>query len=205
MNRLLRGLLTIFSVFLASSTTKADLTLSLAAESADPSSLAVGQTVRFDVVLSGLPSGGALDYLAGTVTFDSSLLGSAFAITAGAIIPDPTGFVGAGFSGEADAFYDAVFFSVTNTPITANGVFFTFDVVTQRPGSGILTFDLTSLAATDGNNDPVLTGAGPDLPFTVTTAAVPEPSSFVIALTSLVICPSITIFRQRSRRSCDGR
>ena len=192
------------SVFLASSTTQADLMLSLAAESADPSNLAVGQTVRFDVLLSGLPSGAALDYLAGTVTFDSSLLGSASAITAGGIIPDPTGFVGAGFSGEADAFYDAVFFSVTNTPITANGVFYTFDVVTQQPGSGILTFDLTSLAATDGNNDPVPLGAGTELSFTVKGAAVPEPNSFVMALTSLLICCSITVFRQRSRRSCDG-
>jgi hypothetical protein len=179
----------------------ADLTLSVSAESADLAHLQVGQTVRFDVVLSGLPSGGQLDYLAGTVTFDSSLLGSALNVSAGAIIPDPTGFQGTGFPGAADAFYDAVFFSVTNTPISSNGVFYTFDVVAQQPGSGTLAFDLTSLAATDGNNNPVPLGAGPALPFTIgAPASVPELNSLVLVVAALACGGGAGVSRRLMRR-----
>jgi hypothetical protein len=185
---------------LSASAARADLTLSIAAESADLSHLTVGQGVRFDVSLSGLNPGAQLDYLAGTVTFDSSLLGSATNVTAGAIVPDPTGFVSAGFVGAADAFYDAVFFSATNTPISSNGVFYTFDVVTQQPGSGSLSFDPTSLAANDGANTPVSLSAGPSVPFTIEAAvSVPEPNSLVVALAALACCGSAVVSRRLTR------
>ncbi|WP_165228128.1 PEP-CTERM sorting domain-containing protein [Aquisphaera insulae] len=167
------------------STVKAELTLSLAAESADLDHLAVGQAVRFDVILSGLAPGDALAYLAGTVTFPGGLLGTPTDVAAGAIVPDPTGFVGAGFDGAADAFYDAVFFSTTNTPITSNGVFYSFEVVVLQVGSGVLSFDVSSLAAADGSNDPVSLAAGPDLPFTV-VRAVPEPASLGMAMLGIL-------------------
>jgi hypothetical protein len=189
-------LLTIITVLLAPSLTRADLTLSVTAESGDLSHLSLGQPVRFDVSLSGLNSGDQLDYLAGTITFDGSLLGSATNVSAGAIVPDPTGFVSAGFVGAADAFYDAVFFSATNTPISSNGVFYTFDVVTQQPGSGSLSFDLTSLAATDGTDTPVSLSAGTSLPFTIEAAAsVPEPNSLVVALAALAACGAAVVSR----------
>jgi len=193
--------LLIFTAFaLSVPTARADLTLSLSAESADLSHLQVGQTVRFDVTLSGLAAGGELDYLAGTVTFDAGLLGSATNVTAGAIVPDPTGFVSAGFAGAADAFYDAVFFSATNTPISSNGVFYTFDVVTQRPGSGSLAFDPTSLAASDGTDTPVLLGAGPPLPFTIEAGvSVPEPNSLVVALATLACWGGAAVSRRLTR------
>ncbi len=130
-------LLTTITFLLSDSAAGAGLTLSIAAESADLSHLTVDQALRFDVSLSGLNPGAQLDYLAGTVTFDSSLLGSATDVTTGGIVPDPTGFVGAGFVGAADALYDAVFFSVTNTPISSNGVFYTFDVVTRQLTCGL--------------------------------------------------------------------
>jgi len=196
----LSSLLVIITCLLAASGARAGLMLSVAAESAELSHLTVGQSVRFDVMLSGLNSGDQLDYLAGTVTFDSSLLGSATNVTAGAIVPDPTGFVSAGFVGAADAFYDAVFFSVTNTPISSNGVFYTFDVVTQQPGSGNLAFDLTSLAATDGTNTPVPLGAGPALPFTIGAAvSVPEPNSLFLALAALACCGGAVVSRRLTR------
>jgi len=194
------GSLAIIAFLLAASGARAGLTLSVAAESVDPSHLAVGQDVRFDVVLSGLNSGDQLDYLAGTVTFNSALLGSATNVTAGAIVPDPTGFVGAGFAGEADAFYDAVFFSATNTPISSNGVFYRFEVVTRQPGSGSLAFDLTSLAATDGTNTPVPLGAGPALPFTIEAAgSVPEPNSLILALAALAGAGGAVVSRRLTR------
>ena len=75
------SLLTIIALIFAAADARAGLTLSLAAESADLSHLSMGQTVRFDVLLSGLASGDSLDYLAGTVTFDSQSLGSATELT----------------------------------------------------------------------------------------------------------------------------
>ncbi len=193
------SLLVIITCLLAASGARADLTLSVAAESADLSHLAVGQSVRFDVSLSGLNSGDQLDYLAGTVTFDSSLLGSATKGSAGAIVPDLSRFVSAGFVGAADAFYDAVFPSAT-TPISSNGVFYTFDVVTRQPGSGSLTFDLTSLAASDGNNAPVSLSAGPALPFTIEAAvSVPEPNSLVVTLAALACCGGAVVARRLTR------
>jgi hypothetical protein len=193
------SLLTSTAVFIAVPNVRADLTLSLAAESADLSHLRVGQTVRFDVTLSGLSTGNQLDYLAGTILFDSGLLGSGSNVTAGAIIPDPTGFVSTGFSGSADAFYDAVFFSAMNTPISTNGIFYTFDVVTQKLGSGSLAFDLSTLAATDGNDGPISLNSGPSLPFTIEApSSVPEPNSLslAIALVFLAGCAA-TVARRR--------
>jgi hypothetical protein len=160
--------------------------LSVAADSADPSNLSVGQVVQFDVSLSGLGAGDSLDYLAGTVVFPTSLLGTPSNVSAGAIVPDPSGFMSAGFAGSADAFYDAVFFSNTHTPITTNGIFFTFDVTAQAPGSGNLAFDPTTLAANDGSNNPITLDAGPPLPFDIHgTASTPEPASLVLLLSGL--------------------
>jgi hypothetical protein len=196
----LSSLLTIITFHLAMSGARADLTLSVAAESGDLAHLTVGQTVRFDVSLSGLNSGDQLDYLAGTVIFDNVLLGSATNVSAGAIVPDLTGFVSTGFVGAADAFYDAVFFSATNTPISSNGVFYTFDVVTQQPGSGSLSFDITSLAATDGTDTPVSLSAGPSLSFTIGGVnSVPEPNTLVLALAALASCGGAVVSRWVAR------
>jgi hypothetical protein len=197
------ALITIGSLAFFVQGARAGLMLSLSAESPDPSHLGVGQTVRFDVTLSGLKAGDQLDYLAGTVTFDSGLLGSPTQVAPGAIIPDMSGFVGTGFVGAADAFYDAVFFSLTNTPITTDGTFYTFDVVTRKPGTGSLSFDLTSLAAADGTDTPVPLGAGPPLDFTILpsqTAAVPEPGSLAQALTALFACAGTAAGRSAVRR-----
>src|SRR4051794_6981352 len=131
MRQLLRVAATMTVLVTLAPAARAGLTLSLVAESVDPNQLSIGQTVRFDVVLSGLAPGDALDYLAGTVTYEGPLLGTASNVTLGGIVPDPSGFVGVGFDGVADAFYDAVFFSATGTPITSNGVFYSFEVVAQ--------------------------------------------------------------------------
>jgi hypothetical protein len=200
MRFLCASLLAMTTLLTLSPAASAGLVLSLSAPSADLNHLAVGQTVTFDVSLSGLNAGDELDYLAGTVTFDSALLGTASSVNASAIVPDLTGFVGTGFAGAADAFYDAVFVAVTSTPISSNGVFYTFDVVAQQPGSGSLAFDVSSLAATDGTNTPVPLDAGPALPFTIEGGnAVPEPSSLVVALAALGCTGGAAVSRRRLR------
>jgi hypothetical protein len=176
--RRLAGVLLIFASFAFSVPgARADLTLSVSAESADLTHLQVGQTVRFDVSLSGLTSGNQLDYLAGTVLFDDTLLGSGKNVTARAIVPDLTGFVSATFAGAAAAFYDAVFVAVSGTPISANGVFYSFDVVAHKPRSGTMGLDPSSLAASDGKNNPITLGCGPDISYTILAPHIVAPAA----------------------------
>jgi hypothetical protein len=128
MKRLLGPLLVLPLFLVGAPTARADFILSLSSPTPDLTHLQVGQAVTFNVNLSGLNSGDALAYLAGTVVFDATLLGTPTSVPAGAIVPDASGFLGTGFSGAADAFYDAIFFSSTNARITTNGTFFAFDV-----------------------------------------------------------------------------
>jgi hypothetical protein len=77
---------------------RADLQLSITQDpssTADLNALTPGEQVTFDVTLSGLDVAGGqtIGTLGGTVTFDQSLLGTALSITAGGIVPDPTGFL----------------------------------------------------------------------------------------------------------------
>jgi WD40 repeat protein len=160
MRSLIRILATMTAILAAVPMVKADLTLSVVAESVEPAQLAIGQTVRFDVVLAGLAPGDALDYLAGTVTYEAPLLGTASDVTPGGIVPDPSGFVGVGFDGVADAFYDAVFFSTTGTPITANGVFYSGGQLLWTSPGGVkvagLAFSPDGLTLAWGREDGVV-------------------------------------------------
>jgi hypothetical protein len=157
--------------------------LSIVADSADPTNLAVGQVVQFDVILAGLPGsviGGHLDYLAATVSFPVGVLGTPSVPNPGSIIPDLTGFQSDVALGKPDALYDAVFLAVTNMPINANGTFFTFDATALAPGTGSLAFDF--LTASDGTNTTIPLDSVA-LPFVIT--AIPEPASLVLLLTGL--------------------
>jgi PEP-CTERM motif-containing protein len=204
MKRFLLVLLVSTVLYALTPSARADFTptLSISPESADLTNLTVGQTVRFDVAVSGLNPGDALDYLAGTVLYDSTLLAPASAVTAGSIIPDPSGFAGDTVGGTgADAFYDAVNFSISNTPITQNGTFFTFDVTTRQPGSGSISFDLSSLAANDGNNNPITLEAAGPVSFVINASSgnpnpVPEPPSWIL----LLIGAGTFIFARKARQ-----
>ena len=103
----------------------------------DLNNLQVGQTILFDVVLSGLDvtGGQALGSLEGTAVFSSTLLGTPTVPSPGAIIADSSGFLASSGSGSADASYVNVL-SNSNTPITMNGTFFTFSVTVQPNVTG---------------------------------------------------------------------
>src|SRR5438445_5845209 len=95
----------------------AALTLTLHETSgANLSNLSVGQPLNIEVLLSGLPPSPDLGYLAATVDFSSSLLGSSSNVLPGPIVPDITGFLGTPGSGFADASYDFLF-AVSGDPI----------------------------------------------------------------------------------------
>ena len=176
----------------------AGLTLSVVQDPSsmvDLNNLQVGQTILFDVVLSGLDvtGGQALGSLEGTAVFSSTLLGTPTVPSPGAIIADSSGFLASSGSGSADASYVNVL-SNSNTPITMNGTFFTFSVTVQPnvSGSGALSFDPNQggfVAAFDTDFNVLSISAGPDLPFTVIGSSVPEPgalSMMSIALAAIL-------------------
>ncbi len=134
MRYVLRVLLVAIAAMLASQPCMgSSLTLSVVQDPsshADLSALMAGQSVTFDVNLSGLDvaNGQTLGSLEGTVAFDGSLLGQPSSISPGSVVPDPSGFLPALSSGTADASYLSLF-SNSGDLITANGTFFSFTVV----------------------------------------------------------------------------
>jgi len=180
----------------------------------DPSStanlnaLTAGQSVTFDVNLSGLDIANSqtLGSLEGTVTFAGSLLGQPVSISPGSII-DPTGFLPAFNPGLADGSY-LYLFSSSNALITANGTFYSFTVLVQPSvaGSGILSLDPRNggnVAAFDANLNPLKIGFGPNLPFTVGPAvAVPElATSTMVVIALTMILARLGFARLRARQA----
>jgi hypothetical protein len=170
---------------------------------ADLSALMAGESVTFDVNLSGLDvaDGQTLGSLEGTVVFDGSLLGEPVSISPGSIV-DPTGFSPASNPGLADGSY-YFGYSDSGDLIAANGTLYSFTVVVQPSvtGSGILSLDPANggyVAAYDADLNPVTIGTGSDLPFAVVGgAAIPEPSTLVMAGTALI---TVLARRRRNRK-----
>ncbi|MGE4159992.1 MAG: PEP-CTERM sorting domain-containing protein [Planctomycetota bacterium] len=148
---------------------------------ADLNNLKVGQTITFDVTLSGLNAGDSLDYLAGTLTFNDTLFSIPLSVTAGPIVPDLTGFSGTKNVGLADGNYDDLF-ALSGTPITSNGVFFSFNVTVTSTGTGMVGFDFADSFGFDANGgllDPT-TGGNPITFDAPANNAIPEPMSLLL-------------------------
>lgn len=151
----------------------------------DPNNLVVGQTYEFQVSLSGVVPSSQIDYLAGTVYYDGTLFGTATAITAGSIVPvtTPPDFIGSTPNpDEVDGSYVAA--SVATT-ITGDGVFFTFKVKAEGPGSGKFDFNFVDVGGFGMGGEPLQTAdiaAGAPLDFTIKPSAVPVPGPVVLTL-----------------------
>jgi len=177
----------------------------------DLSQLTVGQTAHFSVSLSGLGSSDSLVTLTSGVSFDASLLGTPTASAAGAIVPnplnDPLDFQTTNLAGEADASFATVSNSMSKQ-ITTNGVFYTFNLVAQAPGSGTIDFDSLALIAElfDSSNPgaPILLfpDAGKGLSYTITSSgsgnpggggggSVPLPIAWQAALGTALLFPAL--------------
>ncbi len=170
------------------------ISLSLSSAS-DVNQLAVGQTVTFDVVLSGIdPSDPStfLSFLAANVKEDTALLSAPIAVTPGTAVPEPLNFDGEPLpDGSADAFYDSGFSTPASSPIAGNGIFFSFTVTAQSVGTGTISFTPDSVAATFASdlvqNDQFAPDTTP-LTFTVLgqAAAVPAPGALALLLSAAV-------------------
>jgi len=98
--------------------------------------LPVGETVTFGVQLNGLSPGEELDFLAATLEYDDALLGPA-TVSPGGIVPNASDFSGFGGPGLADGSF-FTFSGASADHITADGVFYTFDVDVLAEGAGVM-------------------------------------------------------------------
>lgn len=185
-NQIRAGLAALLATVLFASNSDAAVTLSLSTTSS-LSDLNVGDTISFDVVLSGLPGGSPtsdLGFLGATVVFDGTLLGTPSLPAPGAIVPDldPLAYVPLAGLGQADASYDFLF-APSGSPITTNGVFFSFDVTAQAAGSGMIGFDSLGTAAFDTSAGPIPVDVNLDSGQTFSISAtdgIPEPTSLLV-------------------------
>ena len=165
--------------FFATGESRADLMLTLSSTDPDLTQIQIGDTIQFNVTLSGLIlASDTLDFLATDVKFKGSLLGTPVTITPGPIIVDLSGLAPGGSSdGQASVNYDDAF-ATSGSPILANGLFFSFTVVAQAAGSGTIYFSFTDAFL---NGDSVTPTPMNSLPFTVLAArAIPEPSALIL-------------------------
>jgi hypothetical protein len=164
-------------LFVATQSAEAGPMLALSSDAPDLNHLAVGQSFNVQVSLSGLNPGDTLDFLAATVLFEATVLGTP-TLAIGPIVPDPTGFAPSALPGLADASYDDLF-AASGSPITANGLFYSFGVTVQSAGQGTISFDFVDSSGSDASGAPLpVVNAGGPLTF-ATATAVPEPSSWL--------------------------
>ena len=153
---------------------RADLILTLSS-SDDFSTFAVGNTATFNVSLSGVTPAEEPGFLKVVIGYDPVVL-QALNITPGSIVPDTAGFDSAGSSpGTVSAFYDDSF--VFSSPITTDGVFYSFQVTRLTTDGTELFF--ASFAAQDDAGNNIALSATPDS-FLIPARAVPEPSSILL-------------------------
>jgi hypothetical protein len=170
---------------------RAEYILSLST-SADVNHLQLGESVTFDVSLSGIDpsnSGTDLSYLAATIGYDNNLISPNPIVAPAMIIPNRSGFVGTGFPTAADGYYDGVY--LASTPISQDGTFFSFQVTTLQAGSGTLSFTATAATlASDSNQNDQFTPQTIGLNFTIEASGpgtvVPEPPTFVLLISSFL-------------------
>jgi hypothetical protein len=173
---------------------------------ANLSNLTVGQTVTFNVNLTGLQPGNTLNFLDATLHYDPGIFGLATNIKNGAILPNPL-FDPADFGTTTGAgLIDGGFFTTGPSPsaeIASNGVFYSFDLMAIGAGKGVIGFDFTvgGLKLSSQSESIQFTPTpGPDLAYTVKAAstgggggAVPLPSSVWggLILLGVVLVPTV--------------
>jgi len=182
----------------------------------DLTRLTVGSRVEIDLTLQGLPANDFVFVLNTRELFPSSLFqvvrdpNNSSGLTPGPILFDPSqrsNFNAASslVAGTATGnFSDSS--PNSSVAIAQNGLYYSFILQAISAGSGTISFDPsgTTYAANDtGFNLAPLPTSGSPLAFTITAAAVPEPSALVMAATSAVMMTGVGYGWRRRRRSAD--
>jgi hypothetical protein len=203
----------VVTCLLASWECRADIALSVSSTTPDLNNLSVGQTVSFDVKVSGLNAGDFIDYIPVTLNFDGTLL-TLSGLNPGAIIPDTGGFSSGppvitpqAAIGLVTAQYDDLNLNPPPTffsPITSNGTFFSFSLVTQQAGQGTVSFDSTSLVgliASDVAGNPLGGTTGADVSFNIVASAIPTPEPATLIHLGTAAAVGLLCFSYRMLRS----
>ena len=165
-------------ISIACGSTQAALMLTLSAQPGpDLQALQPGQTVTFEINLSGVEAGDQIGFLDALVSFPTTVFGSASNVQPGPIVPDATGFLGEGLPPDRVSGTYSFFDATSATPITQNGVFYRFDVTVTGQGSGQVAFDRAAAINTNTTNPmQLMLNTGPGL----NVRSVPEPSSLLL-------------------------
>ncbi len=134
--------------------------------------------MRFEVVVSGLQPGQQLDFLGVTVSTDAYRMGTPDPILRGGIVPTPGASASDFLTARAPGIADASFYSSGTQPnhrITADGVFFTFDLTPRH--AGVAPIRITFAEAMLHN------AADPESPIPITIAAADQ-------MEVVVFCPA---------------
>ena len=129
----------------------------------DLSQIVLGKALTVEVDLTGLGAGDVLEFLAAEVVYDSTQFDPP-TVAAGGIVPDVAGFEADEFAALAGATFDMVETTSGTDKITANGMFFTFDITATALGSGSVSVDFADAL---GNNAIDGASTGSDLDYTV--------------------------------------
>ncbi len=157
---------------------RADVILDLEPEvGVNLANLALGQSFRINVVLSGVNPGEVLEVLTASVLFDGAVFGTPTDIAPGPIVPEVGDFLSFADLGQADG---ALLASVLPANgISDNGVFYSFEVTVQAQGSGSFALDALATSAQRYNQDnpeePLEVGSSNGDPLAY--VAVPSPAT----------------------------
>lgn len=171
---------------------RADFILTLSAPGTDLNSLGPGQTVTFNVTLSGVTAADIIDLLGVDVRLPASIFAVPSVPIAGAIVPDVGGFLFAsgtiGSERFATGLYDDLI--VPSAPITSDGLFYSFTASVIGVGTGTVQFDPSS-AVVIGTQGLTL---DPNPPAGLGVLSTPEPSSLLLAT---IASAGLVLFRRR--------
>lgn len=153
----------------------------------DLGNLTVGDTVRIDVSLAGLPGPAQLELLAAAVDFNPAVFGTPTSVSPGQIVPDPNSFEGFADVGSVTGLFES-FDGGSAGRIGDDGRFFSFNLTVAGAGSGLISLDVADALRFDPDNPLEPTEVdlllGPGLSFT----AVPEPSALAAVGLAGLVC-----------------
>ncbi len=175
-----------------------DLTSGQSSDSSGNLAVKSGDLLQISVSLAGLDAahGQTLESLEASLSVPDSYLSSPTTPTAGSIVPDLTGFTGG--SSPITGIYDTIG-SSSGTPISSNGVFYSFNGTFSSSGPVgdkiSITFGDSFVSPSPGTETPPDTSS--TLTLEVRSGTVPEPSTLALGLAGVVAALAYHLWSRR--------
>jgi len=173
-----------------------DLTSGQSSDSSGNLAVNSGDLLQISVSLAGLGAGQTLESLEADLSVPDSYLSSPTTPNAGSIVPDLSGFTGGG--SPIAGIYDTIFAN-SGTPISSNGVFYSFNVSFSSSGpvedTISITFGDSFVSPSPGTETPPDTSS--TLTLEVRSGTVPEPSTLALGLAGVVAALACHLWTRR--------